>query len=112
HVKTVEQILPKETLSNMILKLTVGRSQGPNIGASGFVFANTFEFLVFEKTQEFCLQGRSDFPNLIKKERASLCRLDPSGLIAQGAGEGSFGVTEELASEEFFGQRRTVNHHK
>src|SRR5262245_66370686 len=95
----------------MILKLTVGRSHSPNISASSFVFANTFEFLVFEKAQQFCLQGRSDFPNLIKKECASLCGLDPSSLIAHGAGEGSFCVTDELAGEQSFGQLRPGSHH-
>src|SRR5262245_38632113 len=102
-VETIKQILPKEPLSYMILEIAIGRSHGPNVGAPGFVFTDTFEFLVFEKAQQFCLQGWSDFPNLIKKKRASLGCLDASGLIAHGAGERSFGMTEKLAGKEFFG---------
>ena len=55
NVETVKQILPKETVSYMILQITIGGGHGPNIGVPGFVLANAFEFLVFEEAQQLCL---------------------------------------------------------
>jgi hypothetical protein len=94
NVETVKQILPKETVSHMILQITVGGGHGPNIGVPGFVLANAFEFLVFEEAQHLCLQGWSDLADLIEKERAPFCGFDAPGLIAHGTCERSFGVTE------------------
>src|SRR4030095_5396652 len=54
NVETVKQLLPKETVSHMLLQITVGGGHGPNIGVPGFVLADAFEFLVFEEAQQFC----------------------------------------------------------
>ena len=112
HVETVKQILPKETVSYMILQIPIGGGHGPNIGVPGFVLADPLEFLVFEEAQQFCLQRRSDLADLVEKQRAPFRRFDAAGLIAHGARECSLGVTEKLAGEELFGQRRTINHDK
>ncbi len=65
--------------------------------------------MVLERAQQLGLQRRRELADLVEEHRAAVGDLEPPLLERDGAGEGAFFVTEELALEQRLGQRGAVH---
>ena len=64
--------------------------------------------LLLQKAQQLALQRRRDLPNLVEEQRPPSATSTRPGLIADGAGERTSHVAEQLAGQQLLGQRRAV----
>src|SRR5262249_33737341 len=64
---------------------------------------------LLQDAQELRLQGRRRLADLVEKDRALVRDLEEALLVAEGAGEGTAAVAEQLALEQALRQRCAVD---
>jgi len=75
----------------------------------GARFADPLELTFLQHAQQLALQRQRNFADLVKEQRAAVGQLKPADAVAQRAGEGAFGVTEEFALEQIGRDRRAID---
>jgi hypothetical protein len=82
-----------------------------NFTLRGVVLSETIDLPLFKHAQEVRLHVERHLAELVQKERAAVGGLDLADhAAAPRAGEGSFGVPEQLGCEQFAGQTAAVDH--
>src|SRR4051794_17433882 len=97
NVETIIKIHSETAFVNFAQKVTVCRGNDANIGANGFVAADTFELFFLQYSQQGDLHFRDQFTDLIKKNRSTICRLEPADPLLQRSCERALLVTEQFA---------------
>ena len=72
----------------------MGGGNHPDIDFHRAIGSDGFDFSLIEDAQQFCLRGRRELPDLIKKQHASVCGFEFSIVVFRGSGEGALLVSE------------------
>ncbi len=104
--------MAKASRLHLAVEIAIGGGDDAHVGVPRMALADALELLVLHEAQELGLQRRRQLGDLVEKQRSPRGGFDASGLIADGAGEGALGVTEELRGQELFRKRRAVDHDK
>ncbi|MNE86294.1 hypothetical protein D3C80_1833790 [compost metagenome] len=75
----------------------MGGGDYAHIDLVGFVAAQRAYFAFLQHAQQFGLQGQGHVADFVEKQGAAIGRIEQALMIAVGAGEGAFAVTEQLA---------------
>src|SRR5205823_8297436 len=102
----MEQIFAELVFSDGLNDVAVGGGNQPHIDAQLLSTADACEAAILEKAQQLGLQRLAHIGDLIEKDGSPIGLFDPPGLLFQGASESAFFMTEELAFEQGFGNRR------
>jgi hypothetical protein len=90
-------------------RISVGRGDHAHVDAQELVGADALDFAFLERAQELRLHRERELTDLVEEERAAVGDLELPGAIAARAGVGAAQMTEELALDDRFGQRRAVH---
>src|SRR5262245_38786928 len=80
-----------------------------HVDADRLAAAEPGDLAFLQRAQELPLRRRRQIADLVEQERSAVGQLEPADAASVRAGERAFLVTEELAFEQAFGQRRTVD---
>src|SRR5208282_6629488 len=94
--KTVVEIFAEFSLADEGQEVGVGGRDDAGIDAHDFGAAQTLQFFLLQKPQQFGLQAQRHLANFVEKERASLRCLNSSGIGLGGSGKGAASVSEKL----------------
>ncbi len=80
-----------------------------HIHLDGFVVAHALQLAALDKAQQLGLQPERHFADLVKKQRASVGRLNPANPSLHRSCEGPAGVAEELGLKQSLRNCRAVD---
>ena len=108
-IKPVEEVFAEAAGGDFVLEIDVGGGDDADIDANGAGIADAFEFVFLEDAEEFDLELVADAVDFVEEDGATVSGFEAAGAIFDGAGEGAFGVSEEFAFEEAFGEGAAVD---
>jgi hypothetical protein len=108
----IEEVGPEGTASDAVLEGPQGRGDEADVSGDLGVAAHAHESAVFEEPEELGLHRQRQLTDLVEEQSAPRRSFHLSSGELVGAGEGPALVAEELALEERFGDRRTVDRHE
>ena len=108
-VESVVEIFTEGSVGHCFFEIAVRRRQDAGIDPDVGFAAEPGELTVLEHLEEFRLQSRMHFADLVEKNGAVIRVLELAQLSPQRPGEGPLFKTEQLALEQFRGQRRTIH---
>src|SRR5579863_6935944 len=91
------------------LEVAIGRRDYSRIDMDRALTADALEVLILQKAQKLGLQCRRQVGDLVEEYRAAVRRFEPARLVLDRAGERAAHVPEQLALEQFFGQRGAID---
>ncbi len=94
---------------DLFFQIAVARGEDARVGADFAVGADALKPPVLRHAQQFRLQARRHFQNLIQKNRAAVRFFKPADAHCAGAGERTFFVAEQFAFQQRFGNRRAIH---
>ena len=94
HVNTVIQVLTEIFVFDFLLKILVGSRDDPCVDLDGLMAADRKKFAFFQHTQQFALHGQRHLRDFIQKETAVVGLCEETFLVAHGATEGPFFISE------------------
>src|SRR5581483_3524817 len=86
-----------------------GGSDQADVEFVGAGAADALEFALLQDAQQFGLKGRRELADLVQEDRAAFGELEFAFLLRDGARERALFMSEQLAFEERFGERRAVD---
>ena len=108
-VQSIVQVLSKGAGINLIEQIAVGGGYDATIDSNCLRVANSLELLLLKHSQQLDLQRVAHRVDLVEKNCAAMCGLEPAGAILMRAGESSLHVAEQFAFEQAFAERSTVD---
>ena len=81
NIETVVKILPKSSLADRLLQILVRRRDEPDVHLDRSRAADAFKFAFLQHAQQFHLERRREFTDLIKKHRAAIGDFQPPFLL-------------------------------
>ena len=111
-VESVVEIVAKVTSTYCLLDVAVGRGKDAHVDRHRFRAAERFNRALLQRTQQLHLQIRLHLHNLVDKECARMCLLEPAEPATRRACEGAAFVPEQLRLHKRLGQRRAVYRHE
>ena len=109
HVETVEEVLAEAAGGDLVVDVAGGGRQDPDVHLAGLRLADGADLLVLEDAQQLHLKDVRELADLVEEEGAAVRLHEEPAAGAIGAGEGSLGVTEQLALQERLGDRAAVH---
>src|SRR6202040_4396754 len=109
HVQAVIQILAKGAALNRSQQKPVGGCDQADVQLNWTCATYALELTLLQHAQQFGLQAGSQFADFVQEQRASLSRLHFPFLLGDRPGESSFLVAKQLAFQEGFRDRGTVD---
>src|SRR5262249_53492936 len=103
------EILPKLLFRHCFFEIDICGGENTRVHTNYLLAAEPRVFRVLENVQQFRLEMRAHFTDLIQEQRAALSQLEFAGLLIEGAGECAFLVTEQLGLQKLVRQSRTVD---
>ena len=108
--QTEKEILTEGAPGDHVLEVAVRRGQDTRLHRAFGGGAQGVELAMLEEAQELGLGGLGEFPDLVQEEAPAGRLFDQTGLsLLAGPAEGSRGVSEEFAFDEFAGHGRAVD---
>src|SRR6185295_3956016 len=104
-VEAIEQIFAEAALRDFFPQVLLGRTDQADIDINSVVPTNTLKLPLLEHPQEFHLDDRRDFTDLVQKQSASMRQFKSSSPLTERARKGAFLVTEQLCFEQRLRQR-------
>ena len=108
YVEPEEKVAPEPARLNFLFQIAVRRGDDPYIDLNRPVPADPLERLSFEYPEEFRLESRLHFGNLVEEEGPLVRRLELADFSFDRAGKRSLFMTEQLALQKGFRQCRAV----
>ena len=108
-VQAEEQILPEASLPYEFRQVPVGGRDDPNVDVDVVVPSQACEFRVLQHLEEHCLEARRHLADLVQKDGAGVGEFELPVLARRSTRERPFFVAEELALQQRFWERRTVD---
>ena len=108
HIETVEQVLPKLPVSNILLQIAVGGGNDPDIDVQGVNAAQSFKFTILQDPQQLRLQFEGQFADFVQKKSALVGQFDAADFLADGAGKPTFFVSKKFALQQAGGNRCAI----
>ena len=112
HVDPVEQVAAEGALGHQGLQIPVGGREDAQVDPLTGGGAERLELALLEYAQQFHLEGRAGFADLVEQDGAALGQGEVAGLVPLGAGEGAGLVAEQLGFEQGVGQGAAVDGHE
>ncbi len=109
NIKSVEEVFAKAAGGDFVLEVNIGGGDNADVDADGTSIADAFEFVFLENAKEFDLKLVADAVDFVEEDGAAVSGFEATGAIFDSAGEGAFGVSEEFAFEEAFGEGAAVD---
>src|SRR5262245_55790279 len=109
HTKTIKQIEPEAAVGNFPLQIAVGGRDHPDVDTPRDIVAHPLELAFLQHAQQLHLEIERNLSDLVEKQRTAVGELKAADAVADGAGERSTHVTEELALEQLARNRSTVD---
>ena len=94
---------------DLLFEIAVGRREDARVDRHRVRRADGNHFAVLQHAQQLHLRGRRRLADLVEEERALRRRAEQADLVADGAGERTLHVAEQLALEQALGQRAAVD---
>ena len=108
-VQAVVEVFAEAAGGDFFFEVAVGGADDADVGAAGAVFADAFIEPFLEDAEQFALEGQGDFADFIEEEGAAFGGFEAADAVADGAGEGAFGVAEEFAFVQFGGDGGAID---
>ena len=109
----VQEVLAELAGGNEVVQVAIGGGDHANVDTRlRFVRADGLDLAVLEKPQQQGLHAQAHLADFVEKQRAAMRELELAALVAVGAGEAAFDVSEELRLEERFGDAGEVHRHE
>ena len=93
-------------------QVTVRRGDDSGVHLDVAFGADASDLSLLQGPQQFGLDRRSDFADLVQEYRAAAGDFEQTCLVAHGARKSASHVAEQLRFEQRFGQRRAVDAHE
>ena len=103
------EVLAEAALVDLALEVAVRRRDDADVHATRLRLADAADLARLERAKELRLELERELADLVEEHGAAVGRLERSGAIAVGAGEGAAHVTEELALDEVRADRAAVD---
>ncbi len=97
HVEPVVKILSELARLHQAAQISLCGADEADIDADRFFPAYALELLLFDRPKELYLQLAGNVIHFIQEHRTAVGQLEPPGLLADRAGEGTLFVSEQLA---------------
>jgi hypothetical protein len=111
-VQAIEQVLAEPSLLHQLLQRHVRRGDDARVDDVHLVVAEPSHLAALEEAQQLDLRRQRHVADLVEEQRAALGLLDQAATRLRRAREGAAHVSEQLAFDEAFGQRRAVDGHE
>jgi hypothetical protein len=108
----VVQVAPEAPRLHLGAQVAVGRAHQAEVGAPPRVAAHALVRALLHGAQELRLLRRRELAELVEEERAAVGERERAVARADGAGEGTPLVAEQLAPRELGDERRAVHEHE
>src|ERR1051326_946090 len=108
-VQSIVEVFTKAVLDNLLLKVLVRGRNDSDVAFDGPCATQPIESTVLQYTQQFHLNHRTDFTDLIEKKSAAIGQFKATLLANAGARESPFLVPEQLRFEQRIWQSGTAN---
>src|SRR6185295_18369618 len=112
HSETVVQILTESTLAHGRPKIHIGRGQDSRIHRDFFPASQPDDPLILKEAQQFHLQWRRQFSDLVEKENSTLRRFDPPSSLDMGTRKCPAFMTKQFSLQEILGNCATIDRHE
>src|SRR5262245_25536673 len=110
HAKTIVEVLAKLSRGHQFGEIPVGGGNHANVNMGlRLIRPDRMDFSVFEEPQEERLHAQAHLPHLVEKQRAAMCELGLTALVAERAREAALHVAEQLRLEQRLGEARAVH---
>ncbi len=109
HVEAMEQILAERALDDVLFEIAMSRGDDAHVTAHRHVVAHALEHALLEHAEQLHLHGGAHVADLVEEQRAALGDLEPALAGGDGAREGALLMAEQLALEQFGGDRSAVH---
>jgi len=107
-IKTVEEVRSELLLAHGLLQVFVAGRQEADVQLDGSRSTDADKFTFLKYAQQLGLERKREFSHFIEEDTAALGDLQEALFLANGAGEGTLFVAEELAFKECLGKRGAV----
>ncbi|MNT18666.1 hypothetical protein D3C72_1538810 [compost metagenome] len=95
--------------THQVAQAAVGCRDDAHVHGAGAVVAQPLDLAVLQGTQQLGLHQQRQFADFIQEQRAAVGGFEPAGAVGDGAGKGAFGVAEQFAFGQGFGQGGAVH---
>src|SRR5207248_6818651 len=113
HVEAEIKIVAKFSFAHHLFEIFVRSRDDPYVRMQSLIAANTLKCAVFANdAQQFDLRARIDLSDFVEENRAAVGLLEPADAPFVRASERAFLVTEQLALQKLWRQRRAMHRHK
>ena len=112
-LQPVQQVLAELAGRHQVAQVAVGGRDHPNVDARlRLIRTHGLDLAVLEKPQQERLHAQAHLADFVQEQRAAMRQLELAALVAVGAGEAAFDVSEQLGLEERFRQAGAVHGHE
>ena len=112
HIEPVIQVLAKSLGGHFFAELFMGSTQHAHIHHVFLRRAQRPDDTFLDRPQQLGLHDERQIANLIKKQRAALCRLEITHTVLCGAGVGPFTRTEKFSLKQIFRNSSAIDRDK
>ena len=112
HVQPVVQVLAELAFVDELLEIALGPGDDAHVHRNRPGSADALHLPVLQRTQQLHLHREGHVVDIIEKQRATLCQLEPARLVLDGTGECAAFVAEELRLDQAFGKERAAHGNK
>ena len=109
----VQEVFAELAGGDELVQVAIGGGDHANVDTRlRVVGPDRLDLAVLEKPQQQRLHAQAHLADFVEKQRAAMRELELAALVAVGAGEAAFDVSEELRLEERFGDAGAVHRHE
>src|SRR5712691_4558402 len=112
YFQAIVEILSKSSRGDFVGQVAIGGRDHPNVDRHRCGSPDAVHFSILQRPQEFYLTGRTDFADLVEKQRASVRKLEFAFLLLVRSGESSSLMSEQLAFQNVLVQRTAIDRHE
>lgn len=95
-VKTIEEVFPKISLTNLLGQIPVGGSEDPGVDFDFAMAPNRTDTSFLQDAEEFDLHGGRHFADFVQEDGAVFCLSYQSNVIFDSSGERALDVPEQF----------------
>jgi len=111
-VESIEQVFAKQVSGDHVFQIPVRRGDDPHVRRDDLLSAHALELLFLQHAQQLALQQGRHVADLVEKQRAAVALLELAYAPLVRAGERALFVSKQLAFQQRFGDRRTIDRQK
>jgi len=108
----VAKVFPEPAIGNLLSKIPIRRRDDPDVSRQCPCIADFPEGTVLKNAQKLGLTCERKISDLVQEKSSTLGKLEKPRLVRESTSETSFDMPEQLAFEQSFGNRATIDRKK